>query len=79
MSLKRAVCSQKSEEEVVSFVIQLLTKAGIQYGDLRLGRDLTLEIPVRNANILSRSSSESCGIGIRVLDRGFWGFCATSH
>lgn len=50
---------------------------GATYADVRIGRYLNQSINGREAIIRSINSSESYGVGIRVIVNGTWGFAAT--
>jgi TldD protein len=58
-------------------VIDYLKKKGVDYGDLRFERITSESIQVRDGVIETFSSDESVGIGIRVLNRGAWGFASS--
>lgn len=52
-------------------------RRGISYADVRLIEGEDRNISTKNGKIGQASSSVSRGLGIRVLDRGSWGFAAT--
>jgi len=52
-------------------------RRGISYADVRLIETEDRNVSTKNGKIGQASSSVSQGIGIRVLDRGSWGFAAT--
>lgn len=54
-----------------------LKKKGVDYGDLRYERITRESIQVRDGVIETFSTDESVGIGIRVLNRGAWGFASS--
>ncbi len=50
---------------------------GVDYGDARLVQIQEQQITVRDGKVERIQVSESLGMGIRILDHGFWGFYAT--
>jgi TldD protein len=50
---------------------------GVEYADVRLCESLEREVTTKNGRPGHVSAAESAGVGIRVLDRGSWGFAAT--
>jgi TldD protein len=50
---------------------------GATYADVRLGRYLNQSINTRETRVQNIASSESYGMGVRVLAGGCWGFAAT--
>ncbi len=51
---------------------------GATYADVRIGRYLNQSLSARETKIQGVNSSESYGVGIRVIADGTWGFAATS-
>ncbi|MEO8011323.1 MAG: TldD/PmbA family protein [Dokdonella sp.] len=52
---------------------------GATYCDVRIGRYLRQFIVTREDKVQSVVSTESTGIGVRVITNGTWGFAATSN
>jgi TldD protein len=52
--------------------------AGASYADVRIGRSLNQYVFAREKQIQNIVSTESYGVGIRVLVQGCWGFASTS-
>ncbi len=52
-------------------------RRGISYADVRLIETEDRNVSTKNGKIGQASSSVSVGLGIRVLDRGSWGFAST--
>src|SRR2546423_4974430 len=50
---------------------------GVDYADVRAMESREREVATKNGKVGHVSSSESAGLGIRVLVRGCWGFAAT--
>jgi len=51
--------------------------AGATYADVRIGRYLSQSVSTRERQVQGIASSESYGVGIRVIAAGTWGFAAT--
>ncbi|HET9052970.1 MAG TPA: DNA gyrase modulator, partial [Cyclobacteriaceae bacterium] len=51
---------------------------GATYADVRIGRYLNQSISTREKRIQGIQSSESFGVGIRVIVNGTWGFASTN-
>ena len=54
------------------------TGAGATYCDVRVGRYLRQFVITRDAHVENVVSTESTGVGIRVIAGGAWGFAATN-
>ncbi|MBU6121352.1 TldD/PmbA family protein [Hymenobacter siberiensis] len=52
--------------------------AGASYADVRIGRYLNQSIFTREKQVQNIASTESYGVGIRVIANGTWGFAATN-
>lgn len=52
-------------------------RRGISYADVRLVEIEERHVSTKNGKISELATSVSVGLGIRVLDRGAWGFAAT--
>ncbi|MBC6991550.1 TldD/PmbA family protein [Hymenobacter sp. BT491] len=52
--------------------------AGATYADVRIGRYLNQGIFTREKQVQNISSTESYGVGVRVIANGTWGFAATN-
>ncbi|AWM32798.1 TldD/PmbA family protein [Hymenobacter nivis] len=52
--------------------------AGATYADVRIGRYLNQGIFTREKQVQNILSSESFGVGVRVIANGTWGFAATN-
>jgi TldD protein len=51
---------------------------GASYADVRIGRYLNQSISSRERQVQNVSSSESYGVGVRVIADGTWGFASTN-
>jgi len=54
-------------------------RPGVTYADVRLVESRERDLSTKNGKPGQVSSSESAGLGIRVLAEGCWGFAATDH
>jgi TldD protein len=54
-------------------------RRGISYADVRFVETEDRHVSTKNGKIGELSTSVSAGLGIRVLDRGCWGFAATDQ
>jgi TldD protein len=75
--LAAPIQSEAAEEALADAALKRLAERGADYGDLRLGRDLSRYVDVHDTNITVQRASESEGMGVRALVKGFWGFAAT--
>ena len=66
-----------AEGALAEAAIKRLSEAGVQYGDLRHGRELGRVILTMNQSISGHHVVESEGMGIRAMVDGYWGFAAT--
>lgn len=60
-------------------VVRDLKRRGVDYADVRFERLLHESVVVEQSQAKSISTSETAGVGIRVLIRGSWGFASTPH
>ncbi|SFP74127.1 TldD/PmbA family protein [Hymenobacter arizonensis] len=52
--------------------------AGATYADVRIGRSLNQNVFTREKQVQGISSTESYGVGVRVIANGTWGFASTN-
>jgi len=57
--------------------LDLVARRGVTYADVRVIETRDREVSTKNGKAAHMSSSESMGLGIRVLAAGCWGFAAT--
>src|SRR6266550_4710933 len=57
--------------------LDTVTGRGVEYADVRAVESRDREVATKNGKVGHVSSSESAGLGIRVLVQGCWGFAAT--
>jgi len=65
-------------EDLTRLAVEAAKQAGAGYADARYVRTREESTYTRNGKVESLASSESRGIGVRVLADGAWGFAATS-
>ena len=59
--------------------LDLVTRRGVTYADVRAIESRERDVTTKNGKAGHMSSSESMGLGIRVLASGCWGFAATDN
>ncbi|MCS7131836.1 MAG: TldD/PmbA family protein, partial [Hadesarchaea archaeon] len=64
--------------EIAEYAIELATKLGASYADVRLERSREEDIVVKDGTVESVRFGEESGLGIRVL-AGTWGFASTNE
>ncbi len=64
-------------KEIAVNALDAVVRRGISYADVRLIETEERQVSTKNGKVSQASSSVSLGLGIRVLDRGSWGFAAT--
>ena len=75
--LATPIGSVAHEQQISATVLGIMKEQRVDYGDLRLGRDLDRTLSLSDENIVHHAFNQSEGIGIRVLADGFWGFSST--
>ena len=53
--------------------------AEVEYADVRVVESTDRSVATRHGRVAQVSAAESCGVGIRVLVNGAWGFAATDR
>jgi TldD protein len=69
--------TRERERALAHAALERLKELGVDYGDLRLGRDHSRHVMVLDENLASHGRGVSAGIGVRALVGGFWGFAAS--
>jgi TldD protein len=69
--------ARSSTTELATLAIDLIRKAGCEYGDIRLCRDRSQRLMARDRSLNTLSDNTSSGFGLRVLYQGAWGFAAS--
>ena len=67
-----------TKKRLGTIALEAATKAGASYADARIGRYLNQFVTAQETRVDNIVSTESAGIGIRVIANGTWGFAATS-
>lgn len=65
-------------QEFLELALDEVSAAGASYGDVRIVESASQSVAVKGPAVESLDSSQSLGIGIRVLCGGAWGFAATA-
>ena len=64
-------------EALLERAVGLMRQAGASYGDIRIRRDRTESLAVKNGRPEHIARGESAGLGVRVIVDGAWGFFGT--
>ncbi|HTE30170.1 MAG TPA: TldD/PmbA family protein [Chryseolinea sp.] len=67
-----------AKKQLADVALNTVKSMGATYADIRIGRYLNQFITTREAKVQNIVSSESYGVGIRVIVQGTWGFAATN-
>ncbi|MBM3500011.1 MAG: TldD/PmbA family protein, partial [Armatimonadetes bacterium] len=65
-------------EDLTRFAVEVAQEAGAGYADARYVRTREERTSTRNGKVETLASTESRGLGVRVLVDGAWGFAASS-
>ncbi len=68
--------SQK--KQLADVALNIAKGAGASYADVRIGRYLNQFINTRETRVQGIQSTESFGVGVRVIAKGTWGFASTN-
>lgn len=68
---------QKTTKELATLAIDLIRRAGCEYGDIRLCHYRRQNLSARDRSLNGLSDNVSSGFGVRVLLNGAWGFVAS--
>ncbi|HEY0244363.1 MAG TPA: TldD/PmbA family protein, partial [Mucilaginibacter sp.] len=68
----------KAKKELADVALNVAKSNGASYADIRIGRYFTQAIGTRENRVQNIGSTESYGVGVRVLVNGAWGFAATN-
>src|SRR5262249_4263837 len=66
-----------SMKDLARNALDAVTRRGVDYADVRVIKEQDRHVSTKNGKVGDVSSSSSLGLGIRVLDKGCWGFAAT--
>jgi TldD protein len=73
----RGLLTDPTLDELVQRTLAAAKKAGASYADVRIVRRRNEGVFTREAMVQGVGSSESYGVGVRVVAGGAWGFAAT--
>lgn len=65
--------------DLATLAIELITRAGCEYGDVRFCNYRSQNLYARDRSLSQISDNVSSGFGVRVLLDGAWGFAASPH
>ncbi|WP_190242513.1 TldD/PmbA family protein [Hymenobacter lapidiphilus] len=66
------------KKRLADVALNAAKSAGASYADVRIGRYLNQGVFTREKQVQNIVSSESFGVGVRVIANGTWGFAATN-
>ena len=66
------------KKQLADAALQAATSSGASYCDVRIGRYLSQALMTREDRVQNVVSTESTGVGVRVIADGAWGFAATN-
>lgn len=67
------------KKSLADVALNTARSGGATYADVRIGRYLNQFISTREKRVQGIQSTESFGVGIRVIAKGTWGFAATNE
>ncbi len=76
--LLEARLTPAQKKQLADVALNTAKSLGATYADVRIGRYLNQSVATREKRIQGIQSSESFGVGIRVIANGTWGFAATN-
>jgi TldD protein len=65
--------------DLATLAIELIARAGCEYGDVRFCNYRSQNLYARDRSLSQLSDNVSSGFGVRVLLNGAWGFAASPH
>ena len=67
------------QDELVSSALEAMAELpGLDYGDLRVHRDRIELLHVKERALEAHQELHPCGVGVRLIVGGAWGFCGSS-
>jgi len=79
LALARGMLTDYVLDEVTGRALAAAKAAGATYADVRIVRRVAESIATREDHVTDVSSSDSYGLGVRVIAGGAWGFAASAH
>lgn len=67
------------KKQLADVALNTAKSGGATYADVRIGRYLNQFISTRENKVQGIVSTESFGVGIRVINKGTWGFASTNN
>src|SRR5688572_8733692 len=74
----RGLLTDRALDDVVQAGLDAAKKAGAAYADVRIVRRRWESVDAREDHVSGVSSTESYGVGVRVIAGGAWGFSASA-
>lgn len=71
--------TNNQKKSLADAALNTARSGGATYADVRIGRYLNQFISTREKRVQGITSTESFGVGIRVIAKGTWGFAATNE
>jgi len=68
-----------TKTDLATFAIELISRAGCEYGDVRFSTYRSQNLYARDRSLSQLSDNISSGFGVRVLLNGAWGFAASHN
>ena len=68
----------KQKKQLADVALNTARSSGASYADVRIGRYLNQFVVTRENKVQNIRSTESFGLGIRVIANGTWGFASTN-
>jgi TldD protein len=78
-ALLEAGITTAQKKQLADVALNTAKSLGATYTDVRIGRYLNQSISTREKRVQGIQSSESFGVGIRVIVNGTWGFASTNQ
>src|SRR6478609_11666592 len=66
------------KKQLADVALNTAKSGGATYADVRIGRYLNQSLSTREKRVQNITSTESFGVGIRVINKGTWGFASTN-
>src|SRR4051794_3098577 len=79
LAYARGLLVEPTLEEIAARALAAARKAGATYADIRVQRRRRESVSTREDHVTGVQSSESYGLGVRVVAGGAWGFAASSR
>ena len=77
-ALQEVPLDNSQKKKLADVALNTARSNGATYSDVRIGRYLNQFIATREKHVQNITSTESFGVGIRVITNGTWGFASTN-